>query len=276
MPELPEVETIVRALRSCLIGLVPIEIICHKEKILRTPDLLPKALGYPIKDITRKGKLILLWASPYVWLIHLKMSGQLWWQSKHKPLPPHTHLIVSFAKTDDQLRYADLRQFGYWQIVPEKELSQVPFLQKLGPDALSVTPQLLKERLHKRKAAIKSVLLNQQCLAGLGNIYSDEALWLAQIHPLTPANALTLAQIERLSWAIKKALIRGIKLGGTSIRDYLHPDGRKGLYQNYRLVYRREGSSCLRCGAPIKRIKIAGRSSYFCPVCQRPKTGHFL
>ncbi len=266
---MPEVETIVQALRSCLIGLVPIKVICHKEKILRTPELLPKALGYPIKDISRKGKLILLWTPPYVWLIHLKMSGQLWWQPQHKPLPPHTHLIVSFAETDNQLRYADLRQFGYWQIVPEKALEQVPFLQKLGPDALSVTPKLLQDRLRKRKTAVKSVLLNQECLAGLGNIYSDEALWLAQIHPLIPASTLSSTQIERLAWAIKKALIRGIKLGGTSIRDYLHPDGRKGLYQDYRLVYRREGLSCLRCGAPIKRIKIAGRSSYFCPMCQK-------
>ncbi|MDL1970044.1 MAG: bifunctional DNA-formamidopyrimidine glycosylase/DNA-(apurinic or apyrimidinic site) lyase [Candidatus Desulfofervidaceae bacterium] len=269
MPELPEVETIVQALKPCLTGLTPVKVLCHKAKILRTPDLLPSALGFPIKDITRKGKLILLWTSPYVWLIHLKMTGQLWWQPKIFPLPPHTHLIVSFLHSDYQLRYADLRQFGYWQIVPETKLAQVPFLQKLGPDALTVTPEILKKQLHKKKAAIKKVLLNQQCLAGLGNIYSDEALWLARIHPLTPANTLTPLQIDKLAWAIRKTLRRGLKLGGTSIQNYIQPNGQKGLYQRYRFVYRREGLPCLRCGMSIRRINISSRSSYFCSGCQR-------
>jgi len=269
MPELPEVETIVRALKPYLTGLIPVGIWCQKTKILRSPELLVSALGYPIKNITRRGKLILLWTPPYVWLIHLKMTGQLWWQSKIAPLPPYTHLRMDFAQTDYQLRYADLRQFGYWQIVLEERLKEVPFLKQLGPDALTITPSQLAQRLKSRYAPIKSTLLNQQCLAGLGNIYTDEALWLAQIHPLLPANILTPAQIERLAQAIFKILNRGIKFGGTSIRSYIQPNGKRGSYQNHRFVYRRENLPCFRCGMPIKRIKISGRSSYFCPSCQR-------
>lgn len=268
MPELPEIETIVQALRPCLTGLVPVKVACQKAKILRTPEILPSTLGYPIKDVTRKGKLILLWASPFMWLIHLKMTGQLWWQPQKVPLPNYTRLLVSFAQTDYQLRYADLRQFGYWQIVPEEKLNEVPFLKKLGPDVLTITPSQLALRFQKRHVPIKALLLNQECVAGLGNIYSNEALWLAQIYPLTPASVLTSVQIEKLTWALRKILKQGLKLGGTSIRNYIQPDGTKGVYQNYRLVYQRQNLPCFRCGAPIKRIKIGGRSSYFCPSCQ--------
>lgn len=167
------------------------------------------------------------------------------------------------------MRYADLRQFGYWQIVSETKLEEVPFLKQLGPDALTITPFRLAQCLQKRHASIKTVLLDQRCLAGLGNIYSDEALWLAQIHPLHSARVLTSTQIEKLAQAIRKTLNRGIKLGGTSIRNYIQPNGKKGIYQNHRFVYQRENLPCLRCGSPIKRIKISGRSSYFCPFCQR-------
>mgnify|MGYP000014569471 CR=1 FL=1 len=268
MPELPEVETIVQLLKPRLRGLVPIQIICHKEKMLRTKEPLPNILNYPITDISRKGKLILVWVSSYVWLIHLKMTGQLWWQPSNASLPPHTHLIVLFKNTHYQLRYADLRQFGSLQIVPERNLSQVPFLQKLGPNALTITPSILKQRLQNKHTAIKSLLLNQQYLAGLGNIYSDEALWLAQIHPLTPAYVLNQIQIKRLALAIRNVLKCALKLGGTSIRNYIQPNGQKGLYQKHLLVYRKRGLPCQRCGVAIKRIKICGRSSYFCPICQ--------
>lgn len=268
MPELPEVEIIVQALRPCLSGLIPLKLVCKQTKILRTPEILPLALGHPIKDIMRKGKLIIFLAPPYVWLIHLKMTGQLWWQPKTAPLPHYTHLLVSFAQTDYQLRYADLRQFGYWQIVPEEEMKEVTFLKKLGPDALTITPSQLAHRLQKRHAPIKTLLLNQQCIAGLGNIYSDEALWLAKINPLTPASALTKTQINRLASSIRTVLKQGLKLGGTSIQSYIQPNGKRGNYQDYRLVYRRENLPCLRCNTPIKRIKIGGRSSYFCPSCQ--------
>ncbi|WP_457572036.1 bifunctional DNA-formamidopyrimidine glycosylase/DNA-(apurinic or apyrimidinic site) lyase [Desulfovulcanus sp.] len=269
MPELPEVETIVQALKPCLVGQAPIKITCFKEKILQAPEPLSQALGRPITNISRKGKLILIWAPPYVWLIHLRMTGQLWWQHKDAPLPRHTHLIVSMNNTDHELRYADVRQFGYWQIVHESKLVNVPFLQKLGPDALNISPSLLQKQLQKKRTSIKTLLLNQQCLAGLGNIYSDEALWLSRIHPLTPANLLRSHQIEKLTWAIRKSLQRGISLGGSSMRDYLHPDGSKGLYQDHRLVYARQGLSCMRCRTPIQRIKIQGRSSFFCPECQK-------
>ncbi|HEC68181.1 MAG TPA: bifunctional DNA-formamidopyrimidine glycosylase/DNA-(apurinic or apyrimidinic site) lyase [Candidatus Desulfofervidus auxilii] len=269
MPELPEVESIVQELRPCLRGLVPIQIICHKEKFLHTEQPLPNVLNHPITDISRRGKLILVWTSPFVWLIHLKMTGQLWWQPSNAPLPPHTHLIVLFKNTHYQLRYADLRQFGSWQIVPKKNLSQVPFLQKLGPDALTIAPSILKQRLQNKHTAIKSLLLNQQCLAGLGNIYSDEALWLARIHPLTPAYVLNQIQIKRLALAIQKVLKYALKLGGTSIRSYIQPNGQKGLYQRHLHVYGKKGLPCQRCGTAIERTKICGRSSYFCPVCQQ-------
>ncbi|CAD7769697.1 MAG: Formamidopyrimidine-DNA glycosylase [Candidatus Methanoperedenaceae archaeon GB50] len=268
MPELPEVEIIVRKLKTFLIGKVPIRIICNKAKLLKTSQCLSMALDRPIYDISRKGKLIILSVPPYAWLIHLKMTGQLWWQHKDTPLPSYTHLTILFKDTEYQLRFADSRQFGYLQIVPEKVLSQVPFLQKLGPDALTITPLTFKKRLQNRHAIIKSLLLNQQCLAGLGNIYSDEALWLAKIHPLTPANTINQTQIKKLTIAIHKVLKRALKLGGTSIKSYVHPDGQKGLYQNCLFVYGKAGLPCQRCGSLIKRLKIGGRSSYFCPVCQ--------
>lgn len=269
MPELPEVETIVRALRPVLCGQIPIKITCLKSKILRSTEAWTDFLNHPVTDIARKGKLILIKTPPYVWLIHLRMTGQLWWQHKNTPLPAHTYLIINMKNTKYELRYADVRQFGYWQIVHESKLSNIPFLQKLGPDALSITPALLEKQLQKKRTAIKTLLLNQQCLAGLGNIYSDEALWLSGIHPLTPANLLRSHQIKKLARAICKSLQRGLLLKGSSIRDYLHPDGSKGLYQKHRLVYAREGLACLRCQTTIRRIKIQGRSSCFCPQCQK-------
>ncbi len=269
MPELPEVETLVKILNFVLKGLTPVALEVKQAKIFRSPSYLSKALRHPIKEVKRRGKLIMLVASPYVWLIHLKMTGQLWWQLKTTPYPPHTHLILSFAETEYQLRYADLRQFGYWQIVSEKDLWQVPYLKRLGPEALSIDVKTLWQRLQKHKIAIKKLLLDQHCLAGLGNIYSDEALWLARIHPLKPANLLCPSEVKRLGWAIKKALVRGIKFQGSSIRDYLLPNGQRGRYQNHRLVYGREGKPCFRCGSLIEKIKIGGRSTHFCPNCQR-------
>jgi formamidopyrimidine-DNA glycosylase len=267
MPELPEVETIVSFLRPRLVGLVPLEVKWQTPKIFPNPELLPLILGYPIKGVSRKGKLIFLWVSSYVWLIHLKMTGQLWWVPKTAPFAAYTHLWISFVGTDYQLRYADLRKFGYWQILPKAKLNNL----QLGPDALTITSSQLAKCLKKRHAPIKTILLNQKCLAGLGNIYSDEALWLAKIHPLTSPFILTSYQLESLAWSIHKILRRSLRFGGASIRNYIKPDGTRGLYQNFNFVYQREGEACFCCRTPIKRLKIGGRSSYFCCICQKQR-----
>ncbi len=275
MPELPEVETIAEDLRQAgIIGL----------KIVLAQVLYAKSIGYPdeksfitclkgkkISSITRRGKFIVISLDDQSFLfIHLRMSGQLRILMKDSPLSKHEHIIINF-KSGVQLRFYDPRKFGRWYLVRDPE----EITNKLGPEPLSQAFKLadFKKNLQSKNRKIKPLLLDQSFIAGLGNIYVDEALWEAKIHPETLSSRINIKEIEALFSAIKMVLERGLASKGTSLgtgkSNYARLNGNRGQHQTLLNVFRKTGTPCPRCGTPICRLIVAQRSSHICPHCQK-------
>ncbi|KJS18108.1 MAG: formamidopyrimidine-DNA glycosylase [Peptococcaceae bacterium BRH_c4b] len=275
MPELPEVETVKRTLEKKLAGLTFEAVKLHMPKIVRlpTPEEFADFLkGKKISRLGRRGKYLLLHLSGgYTLVIHLRMTGRLVYTTAEAPLEKHTHAVFALSN-GDQLRYTDIRQFGRMMLAPTAELDEMPGLKTLGVEPLSgnFTREFMKKELKRRRIRLKALLLDQSFIAGLGNIYVDEALHRAGLHPERLAAGLSPRETTHLYQAIKDVLNEGINNRGTSFRDYVDGDGRPGNYQEKLAVYSKEGKPCLKCGKPINRIRVAGRSSYFCPHCQKP------
>ena len=272
MPELPEVETIVRTLRLHLIGKKTRSIKVITPKIIRSPlPLTVRTLKQAtIIDIKRIGKMILILLDPPASLaVHLKMTGQLLLQTSETPVDKHTHVIWTLASSEKQLRYRDVRKFGFLLCSSETAPSEIPCLKDLGPDPFEISAAQFARVLGQKKGALKPLLLDQTVISGLGNIYVDESLHLAGIHPLTKADTLSPLEARKLHPIIRKVLRRAIRSKGSTLRDFRKPDGTAGSYQNRHQVYGREGDPCLTCGRPIKKIRVGGRGTHFCPTCQR-------
>ncbi len=281
MPELPEVETVVRGLRSILPGRRIVSIRLGKTDFMDDPAILERNLpGQRIEGVERYGKFVLLRLASarkadgvppgadqrYSLLVHLGMTGHLSPRPIAEPPRPHTH---AFFTLDDgrELRYTDPRRFGRMALLRDDALGGV--LGKLGLDPLEASLNDFRHCLTGRRAKIKALLLNQGVLRGLGNIYADESLWRASIHPARQAAALAPRQVALLFRSIRRVLSEAIRLGGSSISDFLDAGGLPGEFQLRHRAYGREGKPCFRCGAKIRRILVAGRSSHFCPRCQR-------
>ncbi|MBO8129365.1 MAG: DNA-formamidopyrimidine glycosylase [Peptococcaceae bacterium] len=276
MPELPEVETIIRGLRKNILGarILGVEIYLPKVVATPEPDLFKSKLkGKQINTLKRRGKYILVYLSDNSLLaFHLRMTGQLVF---HKPgyneadFPKHTHLV--FRLDRGLLRFTDPRQFGRVWLVPKDKPEWISGLTKLGPEPLddTFTEERFKDKIRQHKQKIKPLLLDQAFIAGLGNIYTDEALYRARIHPAKRASDLTARETETLYRAIKEVLSEGIKYKGTSVRDYVDGTGDEGHYQERLAVYGKKGMACYRCGTPISRILCANRGTYYCPRCQK-------
>ncbi len=267
MPELPEVQTVVNTLRPRLLGRTIQRVTLNCTDIVQPPDAdLARALtGRTIKSIDRRGKRIIFTLdSAEQFYVHLGMSGQLTAvQAKDAPFAPHTHLVIDFP-SGVQLRFRDPRRFGgVWWVGDAGDIAG-----DMGPEPLAIRPAQLARRLARTRRAIKTALLDQRLLAGVGNIYADEALFTARIDPLTPANTLAAAQVSRLCRSIKLVLHRALKHGGSSLRDFVDANGSSGRYQNRLQVYGRESKPCRRCRTPIVRQVLGGRSTHFCPRCQ--------
>jgi formamidopyrimidine-DNA glycosylase len=279
MPELPEVETIVRGLQRLLPGRSILDVRLGKTDFIDDPVQLGEALpGCRIESVTRHGKFIaveLARGAPAACdaaaerahlLIHLGMTGQLTVRAAVESAPPHTH--VTFALDDGrELRYTDIRRFGRMLIIADSEVGA--FREGFGADPLEITEDEFARRLATRGARIKALLLDQSMLRGMGNIYVDESLWRARIHPARRGDQLTAEQLGVLRREIRSVLQTAIRLRGSSISDYVDAEGIPGRFQLRHRVYQREGKPCARCAAKIRRIIVAGRSSYFCPKCQR-------
>jgi formamidopyrimidine-DNA glycosylase len=274
MPELPEVETIRRRLAPVVEGatIEAAEIVDPRLTRPVDPDLVADALvGERIVALDRRGKY-LLWRleSGRTLVVHLRMTGSLRHASRGT-LPDDAYRRATLAlDTGASVAYRDVRRFGTWELLDQDHLS--PYLEtRLGPEPLA--PSFSATRLATlaagRKAPIKAFLLDQRRVAGVGNIYADEALWRARIHPLRPAGELDAAEIVRLHRALRAALRKGIELQGSTLTDYVTPDGERGSMQHEFHVYGRLGEPCDRCGRPIERIVVAGRGTWFCPHCQR-------
>lgn len=272
MPELPEVETIVRHLRETIITARIEDVELILPKVVQTPDpaLFTETLtGRQITAVRRRGKYILIsLAGKLVLVVHLRMTGQLVFEPESGDYPKHTHLVLHLS--NGRLRFTDLRQFGRFWLVPDTELNAVSGLKDLGVEPLSpgFKQKDFTKALGSRRQKIKALLLNQSFIAGMGNIYTDEALFRARIHPERRADELQTREAQALYRAVKEVLGEGIAFGGTSVRDYVNGEGRTGRFQDMLRVYGRKGQSCPRCGEPIARIKSAGRGTYFCPRCQ--------
>ena len=270
MPELPEVETIVRELTSAhLAGQTITTITIRHPQCLATPENFTQLIsGQTIKEIQRRGKFIVITLSAAQLTVHLRMSGHLYLCPPAQPLAKHDHLILTLAGSRE-LRYHDPRRFGRIWLTTEP----LPQLAKLGPEPLTCTNTLFAAALKNQKRPIKQVLLDQEAIAGLGNIYTDEALWLAKIHPRRPANSLTLSEAHQLLGAIRQVLKKGIRNKGTSLGkgegNYRRTDGSSGQNANSLQVYGRKNAPCPRCHQPISQIKLGGRSTHFCEKCQR-------
>ena len=274
MPELPEVETVARGLRMVLPGRRILGVRLGKTDFIDDPAALERELpGKTIASVQRYGKFLVFelerakgGAGELSLLIHLGMTGQLVTCAAEAPVRPHTHAFLSL---DDgrELRYTDIRRFGRIRILANGEHASA--LEKLGLDPLEATEAEFVARISVRRAHVKALLLDQRVLRGIGNIYTDESLWRARIHPKRLGVNLKAGELRRLYRAMRDVLNEAIRLRGSSVSDYVDADGQSGEFQLRHRVYQREGQKCSRCKTKIRRVVVAGRSSYFCPRCQR-------
>jgi len=279
MPELPEVETVAQGLRRRALGrrIATIEI-RHAAVIGGSAEEFVSTLqGRKLAEITRKGKAIAVemtaedGAEPRFLLVRLGMTGQLTVAPRDAPVESHTHVFMALDGGQEELRFRDARRFGRLRSLTRAELEKV--MGALGPDAQLATEAQFRAAMRGRKGAIKSWLMNQNLVAGVGNIYADEALYEARIHPLSQPGRVSAAKAHHLYVAVRKVLDRAVRLGGTSFSDYLDVEGRPGAFLKKLRVYQHHGEPCRRCGHTIRRIVIAGRSSHFCAHCQaRPRS----
>jgi formamidopyrimidine-DNA glycosylase len=289
MPELPEVEVTRRMLAPRLLGRRISEVRCGPPSyfFLTPPSRLKQSLqGESIDSLERQGKYLLMGlGGGRRLLLHLGMTGQLFIAGSSSPRlvrrvdryefspeaaaarDPHTHLALDFDDGEPGLRFRDVRKFGKVRLLAPGENDAR--LDKLGPDALTADGELLYAQARRRRVPIKTLLLDQGVLAGVGNIYADEALFLAGIRPTRSARRVTREQCLALATQVKWVLERSIAIGGSSISDFIAPDGQDGQFQNERRVYARTGEACSTCATPIRRVLLGQRSSHFCPRCQK-------
>jgi formamidopyrimidine-DNA glycosylase len=274
VPELPEVETVRRRLEPHIVGRRFERVEIDDVRLTRPEDpaaVAAELTGERVTALDRRGKyLVLRFESGRVLLIHLRMTGNLLYAPPGQPVDVlHTRAVVKLDDGSDVV-YRDIRRFGTWLLVEPDGLD--PYLAtRLGGEPLgrTFTTKTLSAKLASRRAPVKAALLDQRTVAGLGNIYVDEALWRARIHPLRPARELRHEEVKALRDGIKKALDAGIARQGATLRDYRKPDGTSGSMQKEFKVYGRDGEACDRCGTPIEKTRVAGRGTWYCPECQR-------
>ena len=282
MPELPEVETIARGANDRLRGdrIVQVWFGGHREPFKTPPARQARGLeGRVILAVHRTGKHIVCELGPVSgspleereanpaaqWIVHLGMTGRLLVTTPDAPQAPHTHARLSLA-SGRELRFQDPRRFGRLEF---RDLNCGPGFSAAGADPLTIVGDAFVALFHGRKLAIKAALLNQKLLSGVGNIYADESLFRAGIRPRRLSGRLTRAELERLRLALGEVLEHAIRLGGSSVSDYVDADGARGFFQLEHCVYLRTGLPCRRCQTPIRRIVLAGRGTHYCPKCQR-------
>jgi len=285
MPELPEVETIRKDLNSYLLKKTIKDVVIKKPKLVRGDKISFKKnlKNNSFTNIDRIGKLLIFHLSSGKFLlIHLKMTGQLIYQKDkiiikgghsdqkiNLNLPhKHTHLIFVFSDNSN-LFFNDLRQFGYLEIVSQSELEIIKNKYGINPLAKSFNSQKLGNLTKSRRTSIKNILLNQNLIAGIGNIYADEACWLAKILPSRPANSLTKSELDKLVKSLKTILKKSIKHRGTTFNNFRDATGKSGNFLKFLKVYHRQNKPCSRCHQKIIRKKIASRGTHFCSFCQK-------
>lgn len=288
MPELPEVETIKAGLAKLLPGRVVKDVWYDWDKSFPNApsDVARFLVGGKIVKVRRRAKVLIIELNTgWALVIHLKMTGQLVFVSDKQRfgaghptdslvsnLPVKSTRVVLDFTDGSKLYFNDQRKFGWMRLLPVIEIPEIDFFKKVGPEPLddNFTVDLFIERLGRRpKSNIKSVLLDQTVIAGVGNIYADESLWAAKIHPSTPVSKVTKAKLVALYNSLREVLALSIRSGGSTDRNYVDAEGKKGSYLSFANVFRRQGQPCPRCGTPIEKIRVAGRGTHICPKEQR-------
>lgn len=276
MPELPEVETARRGLAELVEGKVLAKVVITWPRIIHTDQPLEewaeRLVGQRIHHVNRRGKYLIFELDQDALLSHLRMEGKYrYFSSDDQPEEVSVHVHVRFYFTDgSQLHYQDVRKFGRMELLPLSEVDDFFIRKGLGPEPTEASFELatFSKGLNKHQKAIKLVLLDQKVVAGLGNIYVDEVLFRACVHPARPSNSLTQAEVESLHQAIIAVMAEATAAGGTTIRTYENTFGQPGHYQDYLQVYAKAGEACPRCGSSIEKIKLGQRGTHFCPNCQ--------
>ena len=275
MPELPEVETVKNSLKELVIGKTINEIIINYGRIIQTDrtEFQTKLVGQTIIDIKRKGKYLIFIFSKYLMVSHLRMEGKYFLKAEDEEVSKHDHIIFKFTD-HTELRYNDTRKFGVMYLYPQMELEklyQMDPLNKLGlePFDEGFTLDYLKEKFKNNHRPIKTTLLDQSIISGLGNIYADEVVFMAKLNPNDDTSDLSDEDIANIITSSKEVLQKAINLGGTTIRSFVNSHAATGLFQNELLVHTKENCPC--CGLKIKKIFVGGRGTYFCPHCQKKK-----
>jgi len=287
MPELPEVTVITEQLNEKLKGLVLKSIEYDWPKKFYWGDFSIKDIsGARITGVERRGKLVIIYLDNNILILfHLKLTGQLIFVGKNTrvggghPLPPlnspvpNTTTRVAFTFSNgEKLYFNDMRKFGWVKIIPESKLGSEPYIKNLGPDPLEISFTEFKNRLNKRpQGRIKKTLMDQSVVGGIGNIYSDEGLWYAKVHPKRSVVSLDTDDLKAIYNGVRKSFKIAIEKGGSSDNAYVDSGGEKGLYLSFRKTYHMTGKPCSRCKTPIVREKIDGRSAHYCPNCQKIK-----
>ena len=265
MPELPEVETIRRGLNKILPGRLvqSVEIVGHDTFRKKSVDYARFVVGRRIKQVNRHGKGLLFEFEdgPGRLYAHLGMSGRILWTEKTSSRLPHTHLIFHLDHPDHELRYVDVRRFGWWEFFPQERTLK-------GIDAWNGSTEEIVKALKGQQGIIKNTLMRQDVVSGLGNIYVDEALHMAGLHPRARIKYLSSKKVVQLVDSIRTIIARSIERRGTTLRDYIGVDGDKGEFQNFLAVYGKEGKKC-RCGGTIQKMVAANRGTHYCPKCQK-------
>jgi formamidopyrimidine-DNA glycosylase len=274
MPELPEVETVRKTLKQLVLNKCIDHISIYWPKIIKYPleiEQFKDALrGETILEIGRRGKFLIFYTDHYTLISHLRMEGKYGLFQEEEPLDKHTHVIFHFSD-HTELRYRDVRKFGTMHLYTKGEEFQKEPLCSLGPEPFSgeFTQEYLAEKLKKTNRKIKPALLDQKILVGLGNIYVDEALFRAGIHPERQANSLNDEEILVLHREIISTLNEAVKLGGSTIRSYVNSQGQIGMFQLELYAYGRKGEACKRCGTLMEKTVVGGRGTHYCPNCQK-------
>jgi formamidopyrimidine-DNA glycosylase len=272
MPELPEVETVRKKLHELVVGKTIDHVEVFVERIIRTPDVssfIHRLKNQTIHQMGRKGKHLIFYFENQILVSHLRMEGKYFYRKSSDSFNKHDHVIFHFTD-GTKLCYNDVRKFGTMDLVTD--INDVNSVKELGlePMDASLTTQYLKDALSSKKKNIKNVLLEQSIVSGLGNIYVDEVLFYAGIHPERMANQLTSSETQSLVKGIKEIISIAIESGGSTIRSY-NSLGDKGSMQNFHKVYGRDKQQCVRCDSIVEKIKVGGRGTHFCPKCQIKK-----
>ena len=273
MPELPEVETVKENLKKRLINTKINDVKVLYNNIIAYPDTntFEKTLkNKKVKDITRRGKFIIFDLEDYYLLSHLRMEGKYFFKNKNDQINKHEHVIFNLDN-NQELRYIDTRKFGKMFLIQKENIDTIGPLKELGlePFDKKLTPNYLKEKIKNKIIPIKTALLDQSIIAGIGNIYADEILFLAHVNPLKKSNTLKEKELNNIIKSTKEVLNKAIAKGGTTIHTYTSVDGIKGTYQDSLFVHNKEKELCKVCQTQIKKIKVGGRGTYYCPHCQK-------